>query len=255
MEEKLYLKSREIWNTISKVNSEYKKELELQLEAHKKLFNIFQVGSSYSFVFNIFNGEFDFISDEIKNILGYIPADVSVSSLMNNIHPDDKAYFLNYENANVEFLKQLSFDKVKKYKAQFDFRIKAKDNSYVRILHQVIQIDYDENNYYRSFGIHTDITHIKKEGIPCFSIIGMDGEPSYYNIQDTNVFTKSYDLFTKRERDILKGIVEGRNSKEIAELLFISLHTVHTHRKNILKKANCKTPIELVNKSMNEGWV
>lgn len=74
MEEKLYLKSREIWNTISKVNSQYNNELALQLEAHKKLFNIFQVGSSYTFVFNIFNGEFDFISDDIKHILGYVPA-------------------------------------------------------------------------------------------------------------------------------------------------------------------------------------
>lgn len=174
---------------------------------------------------------------------------------MNNIHPDDKAYFLNFENANVAFLKRLPFDKVKKYKAQFDFRIKAKDNAYVRILHQVIQIDYDEKNYYRSFGIHTDISHIKKEGIPCFSIIGMEGEPSYYNIQDTNVFTKSYDLFTKREREILKCIVEGRNSQEIAELLFISFHTVNNHRKNILKKANCKNPLDLVTKSINEGWI
>ncbi len=255
MEEKLYLKSREIWNTIAKVDSDYNKELELQFELQKKMFNIFQVGSSYSFVFNIFNGDFDFVSDEVEKVLGYLPAETTVLSLMNNMHPDDKAYFFKYENANVEFLKTLSFNQIKKYKAQFDFRIKAKNNTYVRILHQVIQIDFDETNFYRSFGIHTDITHIKKEGVPCFSIIGMDGEPSYYNIQDTNKFIKSYDLFTPREREVLKAIVEGKNSITIANALNISLHTVNAHRKNILNKANCKTPIELVAKAITEGWV
>lgn len=250
-----HLKAKEIWGTAVKVDSEYTTAIELQLELHKKLLNIFQVGSYYYFVFNIFKGDFDFVSDEIKNVLGYESEGFTATQLMNNIHPDDKIYVLNYENASIQFFKTLTLEQIPKYKAQYDYRIKTKNNNYVRVLQQVIQIDYDESNFYRSFGIHTDITHIKKEGTPCLSIIGLDGEPSYYNIQNTEVFTKSYDMFTNREREILKCIVEGKSSKEIATQLHISLHTVNTHRKNILIKANCTSPIDLVTKAINQGWV
>ena len=56
-------------------------------------------------------------------------------------------------------------------------------------------------------------------------------------------------------REILKHIVEGKNSKTIAEELHISLHTVNTHRKNILIKANCRSPIDLVAKIINESLI
>jgi DNA-binding CsgD family transcriptional regulator len=248
-----YIAAKKIWGTVTKTYSDYTKELEFELELHKRLLNLLQIGKYYYFVFNIFQGEFDLMSKNVKDVLGYEPEEMTVMFLLDNVHPDDKKYLLNYEFKSIEFFKTLDFDKIKKYKAQYDFRIKAKDNKYVRILQQTIQIDYDQTNFYRSLAIHTDISHIKKDGEPCFSIIGLDGEPSYYNIQDPDVFTKSYDLFTKREREILKHIVEGKNSKTIAEELYISLHTVNTHRKNILIKANCRSPIDLVTKVINEG--
>ena len=250
-----YLAARKIWGTVTKSDSEYTKELELQLEFHKRLLNLFQIGGYYYIVFNIFQGEIEFASEEIKPILGYEPEEITIEFLMDKIHPEDKSYFLNFEYKIAEFFKNIDYDKVKNYKAQYDIRFKAKNNEYVRILQQAVQIDYDETNYYRTLGIQTDITHIKKDGIPCFSLIGLDGEPSFYNIQDLEVFTKSYDLFTKREREILKEIVEGKSSKTIASDLNISLHTVNTHRKHILIKANCKSPIDLVTKVINEGLI
>ena len=251
-----YLTAKKVWDVAVKTETEYTAELELQLEMHKRLLNIFQVGNYYYYVFNVFQGKFDYVSEGIRIVLEYEPElEYTVIKMVDSIHPDDKIYFLNFEQKSIEFFKTLPFDKIQKYKAQYDYRIKAKNNNYVRILQQVVPIDYDETNFYRTLGIHTDISHIKQEGIPCFSIIGIDGEPSYYNIQDSLDFTKSYDLFTKREREVLKAIVEGKNSNTIANALNISLHTVNAHRKNILNKANCKTPVELVAKAITEGWV
>lgn len=250
-----YLTAKKIWDVAVKTDSEYNTELELQLEMHKRLLNIFQVGNYYYYVFNVFQGALDLVSQEIRIVLGYEPEEFTVLKIIDSIHPDDKIYFLNFEQKSIKFFKTLPFDKIQKYKAQYDYRLKAKNNKYVRILQQIVPIDYDETNFYRTLGIHTDITHIKQEGIPCFSIIGIDGEPSYYNIQDKLVFTKSYDLFTNREREVLKAIVEGKNSNSIANSLNISLHTVNVHRKNILNKANCKTPIDLVAKAITEGWI
>lgn len=250
-----YLAAQKVWRTVVKKDSEYSKELELQLDFHKKLLSIFQVGKYYYMVFNIFQSQFEFVSEEVKDVLGYELEDINIMLYLDKIHPDDKNYVLNFERRITEFFIGLPFEKIKKYKVQYDFRIKAKNNQYVRILQQGVQIDYDETNYYRTLDVQTDISHIKREGTPCLSIIGLEGEPSYFNIQDAEVFTKSYDLFTKREREILKCIVEGKSSKTIADELCISLHTVNTHRKNMLVKANCKSPIDLVTKAINEGWI
>ncbi|OOQ57504.1 LuxR family transcriptional regulator [Mucilaginibacter pedocola] len=174
---------------------------------------------------------------------------------MDRIHPDDKPYFLGFEAQAITFFKRLPVEKIKNYKAQYDLRLRNKSDGYNRILIQYVASNYDGENFYHSFHVHTDISHIKPEGIPCFSLIGLDGEPSFYNIQSPGLLLRSADPFTKREREVLKCIVEGNNTRQIAERLFISLHTVSTHRKNILAKAAAKTPVELVSKAINEGWI
>ncbi|MFC2150981.1 response regulator transcription factor [Bacteroidota bacterium] len=49
------------------------------------------------------------------------------------------------------------------------------------------------------------------------------------------------DEISARETDILKNIALGYSNKEIADKLFISAHTVVTHRKNITRKLGIKT--------------
>jgi DNA-binding NarL/FixJ family response regulator len=55
-----------------------------------------------------------------------------------------------------------------------------------------------------------------------------------------------------RERQVLKLIVEGNTSKEIAELLFISVRTVQHHRANIRAKLNLKKTVDLVKYAITE---
>jgi len=251
----LYQAATEVWGRAIKTSMPYTKNLELTLELHKKLLNIFQAGRHYYMIFNICNMELEFISPDIKNVLGYGPGEINAFFFLDQIHPDDKPYFLHFENRLTEFFSELPLEKRGSYKFQHDYRIKTKSNGYIRLLHQIVAIEFDEENYYRSLVLHTDITHIKKDGIPCFSIIGFDDEPSYYNIQITESLNKSFDLFTKREKQILKCVVEGKKSRIIADELFISHHTVNTHRKTILRKADCKSPIDLINKSIKEGWI
>lgn len=251
-----YLTVRNFWTTVTDSDIAVSSSmLQSQLEAYKRLFSIFQAGNYYYIILNMYRSKLDYVDENVTRVLGYEPDEFTIECLMENIHPDDKAYFLNFEHRVVEFFKALPFEKISKYKVQYDIRVKSKDNRYIRLLHQALQIDYDEKNYYRTLSLHTDISHIKKEGEPSFSLIGLDGEPSYYNMPDTNVFTKLNNRFTKREREILKCIVEGKSSKEIADELYISLHTVNRHRKNILYKAAAKTPVELVKMAMKECWV
>ena len=58
---------------------------------------------------------------------------------------------------------------------------------------------------------------------------------------------------TKRERSILKLIVEGNNNRQIAEEFSISVRTIETHRFNIMKKLKVKNAVELVKIAIEEG--
>jgi len=54
------------------------------------------------------------------------------------------------------------------------------------------------------------------------------------------------DQLTGREREVVQLVAEGKISKEIADRLNISVHTVETHRTNIMRKLEIHTVGELV---------
>jgi len=53
--------------------------------------------------------------------------------------------------------------------------------------------------------------------------------------------SKVDELLTTREKEILKLLVSGSLTKEISDQLFISIHTVNNHRKNIIRKLGIST--------------
>lgn len=56
----------------------------------------------------------------------------------------------------------------------------------------------------------------------------------------------SFDLLSNREYDIVQLLVKGQSSEDIAKKLYISKHTVDTHRRNILKKTSLNSTAELI---------
>jgi DNA-binding NarL/FixJ family response regulator len=60
---------------------------------------------------------------------------------------------------------------------------------------------------------------------------------------------------TVREREIVKLIAEGKSSKEIGVLLFISSRTVQHHRANIMRKLNLRKTADLVKYAIQKGYV
>jgi DNA-binding NarL/FixJ family response regulator len=60
---------------------------------------------------------------------------------------------------------------------------------------------------------------------------------------------------TFREWQVINLIAEGKTSKEIGEILFISKRTVHHHRAHIMKKLNVKNTTGLVQYAIQKGYV
>jgi DNA-binding NarL/FixJ family response regulator len=64
-----------------------------------------------------------------------------------------------------------------------------------------------------------------------------------------------FDLLTPRERELLQLIVELKPTKEIADLLHLSAHTVDTHRGNLMQKLNVHSIPELILYAVRKGLI
>lgn len=96
-----------------------------------------------------------------------------------------------------------------------------------------------------------------KEKKPLLSItvaIPVDAEhsitPKIERLVKENKFLRDnqqlFNTLSNREKEILRLMVQGHNSSEIAEKLFIAEATAKTHRRNIRNKLNAESNFELV---------
>jgi DNA-binding NarL/FixJ family response regulator len=61
-----------------------------------------------------------------------------------------------------------------------------------------------------------------------------------------DIVGKDFKMLSERETEVLRLVLEGKSSTEIANLLYLSINTVHTHRRNILKKTGAKHVVDLL---------
>lgn len=65
----------------------------------------------------------------------------------------------------------------------------------------------------------------------------------------------SYDLLSAREREVLQLVAEGNSSKDVANLLDLSVYTVETHRARIMQKLNLRGIPELILYAVRKGVI
>ncbi len=62
-----------------------------------------------------------------------------------------------------------------------------------------------------------------------------------------------YGALSPREREVLQLVVEGKTSSQIAEILFVSVKTVETHRTQLMQKLKISNLADLVKYAIKEG--
>jgi DNA-binding NarL/FixJ family response regulator len=75
---------------------------------------------------------------------------------------------------------------------------------------------------------------------------------SYLSKTDTDADTAA-PLLTPREREVLQLIAEGKKTKQVANLLTVSVKTIETHRRQIMEKLNMRSIAELTKFAIREG--
>ncbi len=74
-------------------------------------------------------------------------------------------------------------------------------------------------------------------------------------VEESDEKPKGKIQLTSREMDILKLLVKGKKTKEIADFCFISINTVQTHKKNIYSKLNIHSVSELINYAYKHNYI
>ena len=252
----------EVW---SKVQTEEGSSSTLQQFSFDEILSsIFSSGPCYSYVINFMDMSLSHIGESFELIHGIHPSSIcSIDGILNLVHPNDVGFVTRAERKALDFIiTEIGPEKFTRYKGSYNFRLKVADGSYQLFNHQALVLSMDENyKFIKSLNIHTNINHLTKTNNFKFSLIGLAGEPSYLNLDVNEINDEKREdknlpiIFTKREIEIIKLLSDGYNTKSIAEKLFISQTTTETHRKNILRKSGCKNSVELISRSLTEGWI
>ncbi|TRX72481.1 LuxR C-terminal-related transcriptional regulator [Carboxylicivirga sp. M1479] len=187
----------------------------------------------------------DYVSSSIYKVLGIRPERMKVKTLYSLIHPDDLPIVVLASKKLIEFLYgEHENIPAGELVASLGFRVR-KGNGYIKLLNQNSLICRHEGSpLCKVLCLYTDISYINNSGK-----INFDLRTNYtldkFKFPDEELYNLA-NYFTTRECQILSLLASGRNSEEIGEKLFISRHTVDTHRRKMLAKSHLCNTAELV---------
>ena len=92
-------------------------------------------------------------------------------------------------------------------------------------------------------------------GVYISSLLGEAMKGAWQKIIREKKNTRSSEMLSLREREVLKLIAEGESNKQIAGRLCISIRTVDHHRARIIRKLNLKGTAELIRYAIAKGYV
>ena len=170
------------------------------------------------------------------NLLGYDDNEISIDLISSLYHPDDSELTDRIIMASILYCLDHPEDSSNNI-LFISFRLRKKDGSYIKILSQSSIYDTDKRGRMTSTLIRfTDISFIDKTENVNWNFKASNLNEEAFKQQ---IYKAYQNFFTDREMEIIAEIDKGRTNKQIAGNLKISEHTVATHRKHILKKANC----------------
>ena len=180
----------------------------------------------------------------VQEMFGYNSNEFTMNAALNFIHPDDIRVVSRIIQGIINHSVKTSLLSTDQY-LNMSFRAQKKDGTYIKVLRQSspYQMDID-NKFISNLTFLTDISFMKSNNNKVeWDIFSHDMDVSEFK---ENIYREFVDFFTPRELEIIFLIQNDFTNLKIASQLFISTHTVVTHRKNILKKSDCHNTRELL---------
>jgi DNA-binding CsgD family transcriptional regulator len=235
----------------------YFKEEELQIENHSTLddshINGFsQNENSVKFLFDVLGTKFLSVSINVEAICGYSEREILKGDLSLILKVLTVEHFLfpyiwgkwiadiYKETGNLDDLK-ITICGV---------RMKHKNGKILSGLIQYAPVDILNNTVdgvskTATISI-TEISHLVKADFYWMRASFGLNEKQTHHLISTDKKNNPYDIISEREKDVLRLIAQGMESKEIGETLFISPHTVNNHRRNMISRTGARDTTALI---------
>jgi DNA-binding CsgD family transcriptional regulator len=216
-------------------------ELEQMTEANDQFF----------YIADIIRLEILFTSNRSVQMVGVEPERLSTYYFMDATHPDDLHRFNLGRSRLIKTAQELFIEGRGISFVSTDYRVQNAVGGYTNLLLQCY-LFYTEIPYKTVFflKVHTNIDWYKKHHYGYHHFTSDD--LNYFRYPDEEILQKG-NIYSVREFEIIQMIEKGLNSEKIAEKLFLSVHTVNTHRRNILIKSGKTTMTELIHELAVQG--
>lgn len=208
-----------------------------------------RISPTMVFVVDFSTKGYHYVSENIKDILGIHPQELIDDGLSKGIKlfSEDHRNIFSVEILQVMFewftkLTELGLDATKS-KMTYNINMVDKVGNDISTMHIIKPLTLTEQGMpCLAVKYITDISHHKITVQPDIKLEYKQEGNLYKTLYSKTFITEVETSFqlSNREQEIMDLIKKGLSSKEIAEKLHLSLHTVNNHRKNMAKKYNVK---------------
>lgn len=212
------------------------------------LHQLSKLSRNCTFVVDVYKCRYAYASSNFVDLLGYDDHKIATLErqgdyLESRIHPDDRAQLETLQIKLSQFIYSLPPEQRNDYSNIYSFRILNAKQKDVRVTsrHQVLEQDCNGKAWLVIGNMDISPDQKKSESVDC----------TVLNLKSGEMFSPSPSLvspvnLTNREIEILRLIQKGMLSKEIADKLCISIHTVNIHRQNLLRKLGVQNSFEAI---------
>ncbi|MFC3879960.1 LuxR C-terminal-related transcriptional regulator [Algoriphagus namhaensis] len=191
-----------------------------------------------------------FFTENVEDLVGY-PSSIfrkaGMEAAFTMIHPDDRPELFRFQEIVFKAFHGLTLKEKQSFEFSYTTRwVHRTSKEVFWMLGRVKPYFIDENgNFAMDLHVIVRLDHTPK-------ISSYDWNYSYVKEDRERVVVSKNRpsdqpiKLTKKEKQIAGFILEGFSSKEVADKLHISVNTVGTHRKNILKKLGARNVMDMV---------
>ena len=207
---------------------------------------------------DISDNRYLYMSDRKKILGNYSPTDFTSETGMDfsfgNIHPEQRSAALLTHLKIISYCFEQLHGCLNTVIGNVTFLYKRKSGEYLQVLQKSMVVETDENGYPLLY-LHYlfDISHLVRPSVGL--IITSPDETLIWTYSTPKKCLEQVNLLSSQEKRILILLAKGKHSKEIGDMLFVSNHTVDTHRRNLLKKTNCIDTTALISFAKMTGLI
>ena len=250
-----YLKAyQDVWQAGYVVEESLQKQIEYHLLIDRHLPDT----ASFFYVVKFPDGRYSFLGRQQEAVSGYPNEEFlrgGVAFFLEHIHPDEVDIILNRVYPDITaFVASLDKEERTQVIIQYNYRFRRKNGTFVNLLENVNVLALDDAGR-PGIALGNVIMLQSEEVLPVRLAIKRLRKEDLAELVFNRVYSplREENRLTGRELEILRHVAIGRTSREIAARLFISHHTVDTHRRNLLKKLGCRSVVDLTQVAFQNG--